>query len=80
MLKVTRASRYTINDGCYFTTESEGHKPQARVNAAIRDVESVAKREGLAPDQIDVIMDFVAGKGGGSKYTIDPLLVVQIMM
>ncbi len=44
-----------------------GKKPAARVDAAVRSVEGVAKREGLSPDLIDTLMDFVGGEGGGSE-------------
>lgn len=50
----------------YLTDDSGERKPNVRVDNAIAVVERVAKRQGLTPQQIDTLMDYVAGEGKGS--------------
>lgn len=47
--------------------ESDGHKPQIRVNQALWTIESVAREQGLSSPQIVHLMDYVAGRGKGSE-------------
>ena len=56
----------TVNVPIY--AETDDKKPQVRVEDALGTLEGVAKREGLTPDQIDSLMEFVSGRGGEREF------------
>ena len=47
-----------------FPLETSSKKPKAEVDRVVKVIQDVAREDGLEPDCIEALMDFVIGQGG----------------
>jgi len=67
LLKIICASAGRHDDIDSYLSDSSLHTPQTKVGDAIGAVEVVAKRQGLTPEHLDSLVEFVVGQGRASE-------------